>query len=65
MEQNAAYVLEVEDVSEFLLIQSFRVVDAAVRVGKADHLGAETHRLLGCELGHVARAGDKHGLAFE
>ncbi len=58
----AAHFLEVLDVSQ---IDAVGVVDVAVGVGHGDHLGAQLGRLFAGVDGHVAGAGDDHGLALE
>ena len=57
-----AHFLQILDVSQ---IDAVGVVDVAVGVGHGDHLGAHLGRLFAGVDGHVAGAGDDHGLALE
>ena len=53
------------DILPLLLVDTVRIVDEAVGVGKRHDLGTELGRLLAGVLGHVAGARNEHGLAFE
>ena len=53
------------DVLDHVELNAVRIVDVAVGIGGGHNLRAEGLSLLGGEDGHVAGAGDDHGLAFE
>ena len=61
---DAAAVAEL-DVLDDVELDAVRIIDVAVGIGGGDDLRAEGLGLLGGEDGHVAGAGDDHGLAFE
>ena len=53
------------DVLDHVQTDAVGIVDIAVGVAQGHHLGAQSHGLLRSEDGHVAAAGDDHGLAGE
>ena len=62
---SAADIFELEDICEFLLIETFLVVDKSVGIGQSEHFRAETHRFLCSKLRYVSCSGDADTLALE
>ena len=58
-------VLELHDIVELLGRDALGIVDVARRVGERYDFGPQCRGLLAGILGHVARAGDRHGLSPE
>ena len=58
-------VLQLHHIVEFFPVDSVRIVDVSVGIGKGHDFGSKLEGLLCCILCHVSRTRDADGLSFE
>ena len=61
----ATYILQLEYIVQFLLVESFGIIDKAVTVAQRQHFRPQTHGFLCRKLRYVTGAGDTYAFAFK